>query len=53
MRKLIYKLLPTQHKLKIIYNAGKDKLDRDFDLLKMIKDIKYLKMLTKFHIRPH
>ena len=27
-------------------------MDKDFDLLKIIRDIKYLKMLTRFHIKP-
>ena len=36
----------------MIYEAGKKRLDKDFDLMKIIKDIKYLKMLTKFHLKP-
>jgi len=45
-------LCPAQKKLKAVYKIGKEKVDKDFDLLKLIRDMKNLKMLTRFHIRP-
>ena len=44
--------MPKQNKFKIIFDEGKKKLDKDFDLMKIIKDVKYLKMLTKFTLNP-
>ena len=44
--------MPKANKFKIIFDEGKKKLDKDFDLMKIIKDVKYLKMLTKFTLNP-
>jgi len=46
------KFWPKQKKFKVIFDEGKKKLEKDFDLMKIIKDIKYLKMLTKFTLDP-
>ena len=41
-----------QRKFRIIYEAGREKVEKDFDFLKIIKDIKYLKMLTRYIMKP-
>ena len=46
------KFWPKQKKFKAIYEAGLERLNKDFDLMNIIKDIRYLKMLTKFQFKP-
>lgn len=52
-RSILLRFYPVQKKFRAILIAGKERLDKDFDLLKIIKDIKYLKMLTKFRLKPN
>ena len=43
---------PANKKFKIIFEEGEKKLIENFDLLKIIKDIKYIKTLVEFHLKP-
>ena len=45
-------MFPRQKQFKFVYDIGIEKLDKDFDLFKLIKDMKYLKMLTRYKLKP-
>ena len=45
---------PThQHKLMILQKEGETRLLKCFDLVKICNDIKYLKLLTKYQLKPN
>ena len=39
---------PVQNDMTKLFHAGKSRIDKSLDLVKIINDIKYLKILTKF-----
>ena len=52
LKTCIVKKWPKQRGLKAIYEEGKRKVDESFDLLKIIKDIRYMKTLTIDKLNP-
>ena len=41
------RILPRKHKLKKLYNEGQDKINYELNILKIIKNIKNMKILIK------
>jgi len=36
----------------MIYEAGNDKLDNNFDMLSIIQELKYVKILAEYRLKP-
>ena len=51
--KVIYNSWPGVKDLKTIYVAGNDKLMEHFDMKNVILDMKYVKTLCEYHLRPN
>ena len=35
-----------------LYNEGKTRIDKKLDMVKILNDITYLKLLTNFYLKP-
>ena len=46
------KKLAVRNRLTDMYKEGKKRIDKSLDIVGLIKDIKYLKLLTMFKLDP-
>lgn len=46
------KLKPRVNELTKLYEKGTEKLYKHFDIIKLLKDVKFTKLLAKFMLKP-
>ena len=52
LNSIFWFLKPIKNEMTELYNAGKMRIDKKLDLVKICNDITYLKLLTKFYLKP-
>ena len=52
LRACLMRRTSDQKDLRTIYQAGNDKLDKNFDMLQIIQDLKYVKLLAEYKLKP-
>ena len=46
------KVKPIVNNLSVLYENGEQRIDKHLDVIKLIKDLKYIKLLAKFMLKP-
>ena len=44
---------PISNELTVLYAEGQRRLDKNLDVIKLVRDVKYLKMIIRYLVKPN